>query len=298
MKRYKRLYDKVYELQNLYFAAKKAQKGKRFIHEIADFNFKLEHELLKLQKELKEKTYRHGSYHQFTICEGKKRTISAAPYKDRVVHHALCNIIEPVIEPTFIHDSYACRKGKGTHAAVERLQFFLRKNRYAIKFDIKKYFPSIHHQILMNHLIHKIADPDVLWLIRIILDSYSENSDETMLWDIPRGIPIGNLTSQFFANVYLNPLDHFIKEELKFKAYIRYVDDLVLLHNDKRSLQNARSRIIEFIDKSLNLTTHEEKCYVFPVSEGIDFLGYRVFRNHRVVRNGNGYRFRARMKKL
>ncbi|MGC9329650.1 MAG: reverse transcriptase domain-containing protein [Candidatus Hinthialibacter sp.] len=162
MKRFKNLYPAVFEFQNLLKAARQAQRGKRFRPDVAQFNLNLERELLSLQQELKEKSYRHGGYRHFPIHEGKKRIISSAPYRDRVVHHALCNVIEPLIDRTFIHDSYACRKGKGTHAAVDRLTQFIRKNQYALKIDIRKYFPNIRHEILREIIQRKIGD---IWIL-------------------------------------------------------------------------------------------------------------------------------------
>lgn len=304
MKRFKNLYPAVFEFQNLLKAARQAQRGKRFRPDVAQFNLNLERELLSLQQELKEKSYRHGGYRHFPVHEGKKRIISSAPYRDRVVHHALCNVIEPLIDRTFIHDSYACRKGKGTHAAVDRLTQFIRQNKYALKIDIRKYFPSIRQDVLLSILKRKIGDEDVLWLITEILNSHQESlpCDEkgNFLLDFEgaAGIPIGNLTSQFFANAYLNPFDHFVKEDLHCAAYIRYVDDFVLLNDSKQSLNAWREKIKTFLQKELDLSIHQERASVFPIEQGIDFLGYQVYRDHRLVRNGNGYRFLKRFKKM
>lgn len=304
MKRIKHLYPLVYDFQNLLRAAQRAQRGKRFRPDVAEFNLDMEKELFQLQEDLKNKTYRHGRYHHFPVFEGKKRIISSAPYRDRIVHHALCNVIEPIFEKTFISDSYACRKWKGSHAAVNRLTYFIRKNRYAMKIDVRKYFPSICHDTLLAILRRKIGDRDVLWLIQSIIDSYEEppRHDEkgNLLFSFngPTGIPIGNLTSQFFANVYLNGLDHFIKQNLGCRAYIRYVDDLVFLGSSKKRLHEIRVEVQRYLNEKLGLEIHENQCQPFPVTEGIDFLGYRVFRTHRFVRDGNGYRFFRRFKRL
>jgi len=304
MKRFKNLYPQIYDFQNLLLAARRAQRGKRFRPDVAKFNLNVEKELFEIQHELRTKTYRHGPYHHFPVHDGKMRIISRAAYRDRVVHHALCNIIEPIIEPSFIHDSYACRKGKGTHAAVDRLTLFSRKKRYALKIDVRKYFPSIEHDILLQLLGRKIGDPDVLWLIKEIVGSYgsppqTDSKGNLLLpFERPCGMPIGNQTSQFFANVYLNPLDHFVKEELGCKAYVRYVDDMVFLGDSKAWLNQVREHVRLYLRKHLNLRTHEERSHVFPVKSGIEFLGYRIFPSHRRIRNGNGHRFVRRFNNL
>lgn len=199
MRTHKNLYEKIVSFQNLLKASKLAGRGKRFKNTTARFNFQLEKELWCLHQELVNKKYQPGKYHHFTIYEPKERIISAAPYRDRVVHHAINNILEPVFEPTFIHDSYATRKGKGTHAAIDRFQKFARINAYVLKCDIRKYFPSIHHGVLMALIKRKVVCVDTLCLLARILRPAI-------------GIPIGNLTSQFFANIYLSGLDHFIKK--------------------------------------------------------------------------------------
>jgi retron-type reverse transcriptase len=225
----------------------KAKKGKSGKEPVAAFMRKREDEIFALQEELQSKTYQPGAYHSFFIHDPKKRLISAAPFRDRVVHHALCNLIEPIYEARFIGDSYANRIGKGTHRAIDRAQEFSKKYPYVLQCDIRQFFPSIDHEILFDILSHHIADKDVLWLIGRILESgrgvlaeeyemkYFEG-DDLFAVNRPRGLPIGNLTSQFWANVYLNELDQFIKRELKVKAYIRYVDDFLLFGVNSRNV--------------------------------------------------------------
>ena len=306
MKTFDGLYPQICSFENLWTAAHKAQRGKRFQYSVSRFNFHLERELFRLQEELLTQTYQPGEYHEFTIYEPKKRMISAAPYRDRVVHHALCNIVEPIFERTFIHDSYACRVGKGTHQAVDRFTKFSRQNRYVFKADIRKYFPSIDHEILKKSMRRKIRDERTLWLIDLIIDS--SNPQEPAISYFPgdslfapverrRGIPIGNLTSQFFANVYLNPLDHFVKEQLECKYYIRYCDDFVILADDKDWLHEVKAHMAEYL-ASLRLKLHPTKCQVFPVMDGTDFLGYRIFPTHRRIRKDSVTRFRRRMRRL
>jgi retron-type reverse transcriptase len=227
------LYDRIISFDNLLLAASKAQKGKRFKDSTALFNLDLEKELVRLHDELRTLRYRHGGYRDFSVFDPKRRLISAAPYRDRVVHHALCNIIEPIFETTFISDSYACRQGKGTHAAVDRYTEFARKNTFVLKCDIRKYFQSIDHAILLERIERRISCIRTLWLIRKVIGSrtdetcafYFDGDDLFTPLERRRGIPIGNLTSQFFANVYLDGFDHYVKEVLRCKYYIRYADD-------------------------------------------------------------------------
>ncbi|MFH1829969.1 MAG: reverse transcriptase/maturase family protein [Pseudomonadota bacterium] len=287
--------------QNLLRAAKLAGRGKRFKNTTARFNFYLERELWNIHEDLIVKKYEPGEYRHFVIYEPKERTISAAPYRDRVVHHAIHNILEPIFDPTFISDSYATRRGKGTHAAIDRFQEFSRSRRYVLKCDIRKYFPSIDHQILMKLIKRKIACDDTLWLIQKVLDSHCR-----MAGNLPAsqpasqpaiGIPIGNLTSQFFANVYLNGLDHFIKEKLRCECYLRYMDDFVLFHDDKDYLWQAKKKIMEHLDR-LQLSLHERKCRVYDVTCGVSFLGLIVFPNVRRLKKANLVRFKKRLKRF
>lgn len=212
MKRCKNLYEDLSSFENLYHAARKAQCGKRYTPSTLAFNHNLEYELMQVREELRAKTYTPGSFRTFLIYDAKPRLISAAPYRDRIVHHAICNIIEPIYEGIFIYDSYACRPGKGTHAAVDRFTSFARKYDYVLKCDIQKYFPSVDHEILKQVLRRKIGCQDTLWLLDTIIDnsiepsnppSYFESDDLFSPWSRARGLPIGNQTSQFFANVYL-----------------------------------------------------------------------------------------------
>ncbi|MBU2567510.1 MAG: reverse transcriptase/maturase family protein [Elusimicrobia bacterium] len=287
-KTYNNLYEKICSFENLLLAAKKAQKGKRFRENTAWFNFNLEKELLKLQEELINQTYQLGKYKQFIVYESKKRLISAAPYRDRVVHHALCNVIEPIFEKTFIYDSYANRKSKGTHRAILRFTEFCRKNKFVLKCDIEDYFNSIDRKILFNIIAEKIKDEKVLWLVRKIIDSSPGNC----------GLPIGNLTSQFFANLYLNDYDHFIKETLNCKYYVRYVDDFVIWGDDKRELDQIKEKINRYLFTNLNIKPHPKKTQVFPITQGTTFLGFRIFPTHRLLRKSNFFYFRHRLLKL
>ncbi len=306
MKTYNRLFEQICSFENLLVAARKAQRGKRFQDEVARFNFHLERELYRLQAELQTQTYQPGDYHEFHIYEPKLRKISAAPYRDRVVHHALCNVVEPLFDRTFIFDSYACRKGKGTHKAVDRFTRFSRKTEYVLKCDIRKYFPSIDHEILKTLFRRKIRDVKTLWLMDVIVDSSNRQENvmgyfdgDTLLTPLlrRRGIPIGNLTSQFFANIYLNGFDHFVKEQLQCRYYIRYVDDFVVLDRDKSRLHEVKVEMVSYLAR-LRLQLHPHKCQVFPVKSGTDFLGYQVFPTHRRLRASSVTRARRRLRRL
>ena len=234
MKRYGNLWDEVVSHENLLRAYRNARRGKRGHRRVERFEFRRESELARLREELLAGTYLPGGYRTFMLYDTKARMISAAPFRDRIVHHALCNVLEPIFERSFIHDSYASRKGKGTHAALRRYQQFARQNAYVLKCDVRKFFPSIDHQILKDRIARKIKDEDVLALAGSIIDNSNEQvsvpghfpgDDLFTQLDRRRGLPIGNQTSQFFGNVYLDALDHFIKEDLGCPGYIRYVDD-------------------------------------------------------------------------
>lgn len=306
MKRYGNLYPHLIEFENLLVAARKAQRGKRFRENVLAFNHNLEGELLKLQRELTQKIYQPGTYRTFQITEPKSRMISAAPYRDRVVHHALCNIITPIFERTFIRDSYANRVGFGTHRALKRFTQFARSSRYVLQCDIKKYFPSIDHAILKQLLRRKLKCQDTLWLIDTIIDNSNEQlavidhfPGDDLLAPLQRrrGLPIGNLTSQFFANIYLNGFDHFVKERLKADKYVRYVDDFALFDDDWQALAEARQAVEEYL-ATLRLKIHPIKSQLFETKQGANFLGFRIFPDHIRVRTENLRRARRRLKRL
>ncbi len=305
MKSYKHLYEQVCDWDNLYLAYRKARRGKRGRPAAATFEFDLEANLVTLQQELRGQTYRPGAYSSFYIHEPKRRLISAAPFRDRVVHHALCNVIEPIFERSFIFDSYANRAGKGTHAALDRGQAYARRYPYVLQCDVKQFFPSLDLVILRETLARKIADPDVLWLIDGILASgvgvLSEEyemewfpGDDLLAAMRPRGLPIGNLTSQFWANCYLNPFDHFVKRELRCGGYVRYVDDFLLFADDKSTLRAWRQAVVDQL-ADLRLTIHPG-AQPRPVTEGIPFLGFVVFPTHRRLKRRKVVHFRRKLR--
>jgi RNA-directed DNA polymerase len=274
----------------------------------ATFEFDLEGNLLQLQRELEDKTYRPGSYTSFYIHDPKHRLISAAPFRDRVVHHALCNVIESLFERRFIFDSYANRVGKGTHRALDRCQQFARRFRYVLQCDVRQFFPSLDHAILKDILGRVIADPDVTWLVERILHSGVGVLNEAydMVWfpgdDLlaaarPRGLPIGNLTSQFWANCYLDPFDHFVKRELRCKGYLRYVDDFLLFADDKATLWAWGEAVLAYLAR-LRLTIHSQRAHPRPTTEGTPFLGFVVFPTHRRLKRRNVVNYRRRLRAL
>jgi RNA-directed DNA polymerase len=304
------LFEQIASFENLWLAFRKASRGKRSRENVADFEYHLEGWLLRLQRQLLARTYTPAPYRRFTIADPKPRAISAAPFQDRVAHHALCNIIEPIFERRFIGDSYANRQGKGIHAALDRCTQFARRYRYVLRCDIVQFFPSVDLAILRRILARVIRDDDVLWLCqRIINGGAHELTDHYNLIlfpgdDLfsaaarPRGLPIGNQTSQFWANCYLNPLDQFVKSELRCPAHLRYVDDFLLFANDKVTLHRWKAEIISFLATRLRLVLHERESAVFPVTAGIPFLGFRVYPTHRRLRRRNGVAFARRLRHM
>jgi retron-type reverse transcriptase len=284
MKRRGNLYPEITSWSNLILAARKAQKSKRFRDNVLSFNHNLESELIQIQRELETKTYQPGAYRTFEIYQPKARMISAAPYRDRIVHHALCNVIVPIIEKSFIPDSYANRLGFGSHKALRRCIKFARSSDYVLQCDIQKYFPTIDHKILKQKLRHYLKCPDTLWLIDKLIDNSNHQwpvieyfPDDNLITPVERrrGLPIGNLTSQFFANVYLNGFDHFIKENLKAKKYLRYVDDFALFSDDLDFLESTRLALESYLAE-LRLKIHPIKSQIFRPQHGVNFLGFRI----------------------
>lgn len=301
------MYTQLCSWNNLWLAYRKAAKGKRGHPNVAAFEYHLEDNLLSLQAELESFTYRPGAYTSFYIHEPKRRLISAAPFRDRVVHHALCNLIEPIFERLFIPDSYANRVGKGTHRALDRLQAFARRYPYVLQCDVQQFFPSIDHALLRAELSRRVADPGVIWLIDRILESgVGVLSEVYQMVYFPgddlfsalrrRGLPIGNLTSQFWANVYLNPFDHFVKRQLGCKAYLRYVDDFALFADNKDTLWEWR-RAIEGRLRRLRLTLHPG-AHPRPVTEGTPFLGFVLYPEKRRLKRRKGIHYRRKLRAL
>ena len=287
-KRFFDLYENICHPLNLWAAYKNAARGKRYQPAAAAFEYDLEENLIELENELKEETYQPGGYHNFLIQRPKRRLISAAPFRDRVVHHALMNVIEPFFERQFIFDSYANRKGKGTHAALDRCTYFMRRYRYVMHLDVRQFFPSIDHQILLSILSRTIADERTMALITKIIASgkgiqmeeydmaYFPN-DDLLAVERPRGLPIGNLTSQHFANFLLGAVDHYALQTLRVGGWVRYMDDMLLLGPDKACVRGQADAIAAFLCDPLHLAEKRAARVVAPVHTGIPFLGFRVW---------------------
>jgi len=285
METFNNLYPKLYLLSNLILAWKKARKHKTRKDYVIEFERNLKENILNLRKELEQQTYQPEPLKTFILRDPKTRKISKSAFRDRIVHHALFQIIEPIFDKTFIYDSCANRVGKGNLFALKRFDKFKRKvsknntrNCFVLKADIKHYFQEVNHEVLLGILKKKINDEKVLLLAERIIKNYSDNK---------RGMPLGNLTSQFFANVYLNELDYFVKHKLKAGHYIRYVDDFVLFHNSKKQLEIWKSSIDSFLKKELKIELHPEKSKIISLLRGIDFVGFRNFYHHKLLRKRN-----------
>jgi retron-type reverse transcriptase len=306
MKRHGNLWGRLTSFENLLVAFRQAAKGKGCKLYVLLFIKKLEHNLLRIQDELLTERYKPGAYTTFPIYEPKKRMISAAPFEDRVVHHALINVIGPLFEASFIPQSYANQVGKGTHRAIREVQSAMRLHRYVLHCDVRKYFPSIDLEILKGLIRRKIKDPGVLRLVDLIVDG--SNPQERIVQYFPgdnlftplerrRGLPIGNLTSQFFANVYLNGFDHFVKEELGCRFYARYVDDIVVVESDKDHLWAVCAAMERYLEK-LRLRMHPNKRHIRPVESGFRFLGQVIYPDRRRLPKENLRRFMRRMREF
>lgn len=266
--------EEIFSFENLYEAHKHCRVSKQHKGEVIRFEANLSANLVNLHEELITKKYKLGKYKIFLVFEPKERLIEALPYRDRIVIRCFCDLVLiPKIEVKLIYDNAACRKGKGTHFAIKRLEKFLhheylRQNNndiYFLKCDIRKYFPSINHNILMNLLKEIGFSDDEEWLLNKLIREQPSNSEI--------GLPLGNQSSQWFALLYLNKLDHFIKEKLRIKSYVRYMDDMILISRDKTYLQKCRVEIENFCKVELSLDLNQ-KTQIGKVSDGIDFLGY------------------------
>ncbi len=245
-----------------------------------------------------------GAYRYFKIYEPKERIVAAAPFRDRVVHHALVRVLEPLLEPRLLEESFACRKGKGTHAGMRRALHHARRHPFALKCDLKRYFPSIDHGIFTAEITRVVADERVMGLIGKILASHRDGicreygEDLFAFMDHPRGLPIGNLTSQFFANIHLDRFDHFVKQELRVPGYVRYVDDFILFGPDRAMLHRWGRECREFL-AARRLELHPDKYRLCRTAEGVDFCGFAVRADGRVWLRASGVRrFRKRYVKL
>lgn len=289
------LWPQVIDFENLHAAYMEARKGKRFRAEVLRYSLNAEEHLANLQNHLIWKSWQPGRQREFVVLEPKLRAIQAPPFQDRVLHHALVRVIEPIFEQKFIADSFACRTGKGTQAAVARVQHFLQLARrrwgdgvYVIKADISRYFASIRHDVLMTEIERAISDADVLWLLRRIYSAYGH--------DDGLGVPVGALSSQLGANILLNRLDHFAKDDLALHYYVRYMDDFVVIVRDREEAM----RMLQLLGGAVNalgLTLNPKTAY-HPWQRGVDFAGYRIWPTHILPRKRNIKRATADFRKL
>lgn len=289
------LWAKIIEFENLYQAFQEARRGKRYRWEVMRFASNLEENLINLQNHLIWKTWEPGTHREFTVYEPKMRMIQAPPFQDRVMHHALVRIVDPLFERKFIEDSFACRVNKGTQRAVFRAQNFLRIAKrlwgddvYVLKADISKYFASIRHDVLMGEVERTISDKDVLWLWRRIISGYGH--------DAGVGLPVGALTSQLSANIMLNRLDHVAKDTMGIRFYVRYMDDFVAVLQDKAAAKKAMRELGEAVN-GLALSLNP-KTAIHPWQRGIDFCGYRIWPTHILPRKRNIKRAKSSLKSM
>lgn len=308
-KRVGNLYLPNCDYNNLYYAYRNAAKGKRFRGDVLQFTDNLEGNLLALLEDLRNHTYTVGQYREFYVYEPKKRLIMALPFRDRVAQWWVYSILYPIFDKTFIEDSYACRRGKGQKAAADRLQSMLKQTEvlggkwYYLKLDVAKYFYRIVHDKLLEIIARKIKDPDMLKLLEVIINGDGNQAFGISLGDnvetaerlTDRGMPIGNLTSQLLANVYLNELDQFCKKVLGTKFYIRYMDDVIILARSKEELHVLKDRIEKFLKTELQLSLNKKTC-IRPVSMGIQFVGLTIWSTHRTVRKSTSLRIKRRLK--
>lgn len=301
MKIYKNIFEKIISLENLFLAWDKFKSNKQKKRDVQQFEWRLEENIFKLHRDLKYKRYKHGKYASFYIQDPKQRHIHKATVRDRVLHHAVFTVLNPIFEPTFISNSLSCRIGKGTHKGIDILDKLTRqvssnafKPCFVLKCDVKKFFETINHRILLNIIRKRVKDDDTLWLLEEIIESFS--SKYSTLFE-RKGLPIGNLTSQLFANIYLNEFDQFVKHKIKVKRYVRYTDDFVIVVKEKPYLENIITLIRSFLKKELALELHPKKITIRKFHQGVDFLGYVLLPHHRLLRTKTKQRIFRKLEK-
>jgi len=289
-------FDEFVSMDNLLLAWQEFIPGKRSRYDTQKYSLKLMDNILSLHCDLVNKKYCHGSYHAFNICDPKPRNIHKATVRDRLVHHLIHQQLYPFFSRKFIADSYSCQINKGTHKATNRFRnFFYKvskndtKTCWVLKGDIRKFFANIDHVILKDILQTHIVDRDIVWLLNDVIDSFSTDKPNV-------GLPLGNLTSQLFVNIYLNEFDQFVKHKLKERHYIRYCDDFVILSTNKNKLQNLVPIIRDFLQNRLKLELHPNKLFIKTNFSGVDFLGWKHFTDHRVLRTTTKKRMLKRIR--
>lgn len=284
-------------MENLLEAWREFLAGKRSRQDVQKFEFNLMSNIISLHNDLAVKKYQHSSYQAFNISDPKPRNIHKASVRDRLLHHALYRVLYPFFDKTFITDSYSCRIGKGTHKAINRFRVFAykasqnhTKTVWVLKCDIKKFFASIDQTILISIIDDYIPDQNIRWLTSQIVSSFHSTSKG-------KGLPLGNLTSQLFVNIYMTPFDQFVKHKLKARYYIRYADDFVIMSENRQWLESMIPKIKDFLVSELQLTLHSQKVSVKTLASGVDFLGWVHFTHHRVLRTAAKRRMFIRLKK-
>ena len=302
MKCYHNLFSGMAQNEALFQAWEGFRMGKSGRKDVQEFEQNVEQHIFSLGRELRAGSYRHGAYHPFTICDPKQRLIQKATVRDRIIHHAVFSALNPVFEPTFFTHSYSCRTGKGTHRAMRTLHGWLRavshndhRKCFVLQCDIHKFFASVSHALLFDILRRRIKDPKMLWILQEIIGSV-QSGHLTPTGHVGMGIPIGNLTSQLFANVYLNELDVFLKHELKLPHYVRYTDDFAIVADNREELDRLIKPIRTFLQGRLHLDLHPRKVTIRTFRQGIDFLGYVLLPHHRVLRTRTKRRMYRKMR--
>lgn len=277
-------FDEIISVENLLEAWREFSRGKRNKKDVQEFSLNLMDNIFSLHDDLFNHTYKHGSYQAFNINDPKPRSIHKAIVRDRLLHHAIYRILYSFFDKTFIADSYSCRINKGTHKAINRFRKFAykvsennTKTCWILKCDIRKFFASIDHKILLEILKQYIPDKNIMWLLENVIESFSINKNSV-------GLPLGNLTSQLFVNIYMNEFDQFVKHKLKAKHYIRYADDFVFLSENKEWLEKQIELIREFLQNKLKLELHPDKIFMRTLAPGVDFLGMVNFYEYRILR--------------
>lgn len=308
MKRLKNLYEQIYDYQNLHEAYRQARKCKRYRKDVLQFSYNLEENLISLQNELIWQTYEVGRYREFIVHDPKRRLIMALPFRDRVVQWAIYRQLNPLLDRRYISTSYACRVGYGSHKAVKRIQYWLRKLSrssepvYVLKLDVSKYFYRVDHNVLMNILIRKINDQRLINLLEKIIrcdrvefglpltdgGQFTERASNV-------GMPIGNLTSQMFANLYLNELDQFVKHALKVKHYARYMDDMLVIGSNRHELRAIWAAIGNYLSNVLRLNLNNKSC-IRSAAQGVEFCGYRIWPTRIKLRKSTALKMRRNLR--
>lgn len=289
-------FEDIISIENILAAWREFAAGKRGKKDVQEFSYRLMDNILTLHDDLQTGAYRHGSYEAFKISDPKPRDIHKASVRDRLLHHAVYRVLYPLFDRTWISDSYSCRNQKGTHRAMNRFRTFSQKTSknhtrtaWVLKCDIRKFFASIDHEILIQIISKTISDIRTIDLLTKLIVSFTSTGPG-------KGLPLGNLTSQMLVNLYMNEFDQFVKHRLKLKYYIRYADDFVVFWEDRNMLELTIPKFAVFLKDNLNLSLHPLKVSIWPIASGVDFLGWVHFPDHRIIRTSTKKRMLKRLK--